>query len=132
MVQRPLRATAGTKLYLASQPDSQPTVHAPCHDPGRGHGSECLPNGFGSRGNGVWLFVNSLPDKKSKTCSRNIYAQIILSNEITFHDSGQMIFFVCTNQNQEAFYRQTLSRFATLGNCCGALCEALIYINRHK
>lgn len=94
MVQRPLRATAWTRLYLASQPDSQPTVHAPCHDPGRGHGSECLPNGFGSRGNGVWLFVNSLPDKKFKTCSRNIYAQIILSNEITFHESGQMIFFV--------------------------------------
>lgn len=92
VVQRPLRATAWTRLYLASQPDSQPTVHAPCHDPGRGHGSECLPNGFGSRGHGVWLFVNSLPDKKFKTCSRNIYAQIILSNEITFHESGQMIF----------------------------------------
>lgn len=38
VVQRPLRATAWTRLYLASQPDSQPTVHAPCHDPGRGHG----------------------------------------------------------------------------------------------
>lgn len=90
MVQRPLRAPAWTRLYLASQPDSQPAVHAPCHDPGRGRGSEWFPNGFGSRGNGVWLYFNSLPDKKFKTCSRNIYVQIIISNEITFRDSGQM------------------------------------------